>query len=256
MFRLPIATLVLFSMSAQSTVCNPAHDAARAGDVAALEAALGSGVAIEETDFVLGTPLHVAVSGGALDIVAVLAEAGADLEAASEVNGARPVHLAADLSDTEMLDLLLALGANPNARDAEGRTPLHRAAILGDQESVAVLIDNGANLEAVDERYGATPLSIAALSGKIGSVQALVEAGANLEARDNAGRTVLREAATITSWSEVGGPVLIDYLVSAGADVNAHEDNGRSILGWAKFRAPSDPIYEKIEEVLRRHGAS
>ena len=89
----------------------------------------------------------------------------------------------------------------------------------------------------------------------LSSAQKVAEAGADLEARDDAGRTVLREAATMVSWSEVGGSDLIDFLVSAGADVNAREDNGRTILGWAEFRATVDPIYSKIADALRAHDA-
>ena len=184
-----------------------------------------------------------------------MAEAGADLDAKSELNGERALHLAVNLSDTSTLELLLELGANPNLPDNEGRSPLHSAAFLGDAKSISILLEHGAELEARDERYGATPLSLAALTGKLAAAQALAEAGADLEARDDAGRTVLREAATMVSWSEVGGSDLIDFLVSAGADVNAREDNGRTILGWAEFRATVDPIYSKIADALRAHDA-
>ena len=56
-------------------------------------------------------------------MVAVLLAAGADLEARAE-GGATPLHEAARFSETPaVVAALLDAGADPAARDAEGRTP-------------------------------------------------------------------------------------------------------------------------------------
>jgi hypothetical protein len=52
---------------------------------------------------------------------------------------------------------LLALGANPKARDRNGNTPLHTAAVAGACAKVQQLVDAGADLEAYN-RYGRTAL--------------------------------------------------------------------------------------------------
>ena len=88
------------------------------------------------------------------DMLAYLLEHGAD----DDVNvgsewyglGLSALHLAASHS-LEKCELLLAHGADVNARSASGKTPLH----LADQEStVALLLAHGADPKAVDEGGG------------------------------------------------------------------------------------------------------
>src|SRR6185437_4305437 len=65
------------------------------------------------------------------------------------------------LEEGKIANLLLANGAELEARDVEGATPLIRAAEFGNSDVVKVLLDHGADIEARDNN-GQTPLIAAA----------------------------------------------------------------------------------------------
>jgi ankyrin repeat protein len=94
------------------------------------------------------TALHYAAFFDGPDAVRILAEHGADLEAASTneefAPGAHPLHsaIAAKRADTAVA--LLEAGADPNARQHGGVTPLMEAEQLGDLELAETLIRFGA----------------------------------------------------------------------------------------------------------------
>ncbi len=57
---------------------------------------------------------------------------------------ADPLHLAAWLGVTELVQVLISTGADPNSRDAHGETALHEASVEGHTETARVLINAGA----------------------------------------------------------------------------------------------------------------
>jgi len=75
--------------------------------------------------------------------------------------GFTPLHYAAWNGHKEVAELLIAKGADVNAKVAIwGRTPLHFAAWNGHKEVAELLIENGAEVNAKDN-YGRTPLDLA-----------------------------------------------------------------------------------------------
>ncbi len=77
----------------------------------------------------------------------------------------------------EVVEALLAAGADPEDRGADGVTALHRAASSGRAATARLLIKAGANLAARDE-FGFTPLSMARAGGNAEMIKLLLDSGA------------------------------------------------------------------------------
>lgn len=111
------------------------------------------------------TALHLAAFFAKPEAARVLLEAGAPVDAvARNETRVQPLHSPAAGRQTEIGRLLLAAGADVNARQAGGFTPLHAAAQNGDPEMVELFLSAGADTAATtDDRR--TSADIAEASG-------------------------------------------------------------------------------------------
>jgi uncharacterized protein len=83
---------------------------------------------------------------GTADAARALIDAGADVSARSENSfWVLPLHSAASGGHAEIVEILLAAGAEPDPRQRHGWTPLHAAAQNGDLRSVDALLAAGAD---------------------------------------------------------------------------------------------------------------
>ncbi|KAJ8290299.1 hypothetical protein GJAV_G00011090 [Gymnothorax javanicus] len=69
--------------------------------------------------------LHLVSIQGFLSMVERLIDLGADINAQEQCNGRSPLHLAVDLQNLELVQLLVAKGANVNSLSYGGYTPYH-----------------------------------------------------------------------------------------------------------------------------------
>ena len=91
----------------------------------------------------------------------------------------------------KMVELLIANGADVNAKNEDGITPLHLAAY---GENVQLLIDNGATVD-VKSDLGETPLYLmASEEDGFESMVVLLENGANPNIANDSGETALQAA--------------------------------------------------------------
>ena len=160
---------------------------------------------------------------------------------------ARPLHLAAGSNATVAAALLLALGADADARDSEGWRPLHWAAYEDDGGGAvaSLLLAAGAdgNARAGAERQA--PLHWAAEYGKTDVMSALLsDADVLVNPEDESGWTPLHWAV------DAGEEESARLLLSDGrTEANAADDSGLSALDLAvKGRA------EDMAEILRGGG--
>ncbi|KAF4452558.1 ankyrin repeat [Fusarium albosuccineum] len=162
--------------------------------------------------------------------------------------GLYPMRLLDDIHSTiffpfQTFEILLANGADPNARDLDHWTPLHYACQLlrldsatytetgeyyedRDKMRVRTLIRNKAypNAQGLD---GNTPLHCAAMSGRLHLVSLLVSRGGDVKIANYEGRTPLHLAAMGDSAK------MISLLLDLGSDIEAQDQARRTPLHLA-----------------------
>ena len=94
-----------------------------------------------------------------------------------------PLHVACLYRRFEMVRLLIEHGADVNARGKYYDTPLHLASYSGCADTVRLLIKHGAEVNSEDQ-WHCTPLHLASLSGRAEILRLLGEHGACINARD------------------------------------------------------------------------
>ncbi|KAE8996754.1 hypothetical protein PR003_g19669 [Phytophthora rubi] len=112
------------------------------------------------------TPFHSAASRNDVLAVRKFLRKKTDVDCLGELgyvglNRRTPLHWAAVSGALEVVDLLLEAGADPNFQDAQGRSPLHWAARLNKADVARSLIQAGADPRLVDLDF-MTPLMCAA----------------------------------------------------------------------------------------------
>jgi ankyrin repeat protein len=102
-----------------------------------------------------------------------------------------PLHLAAIMGHKEIVELLIAAGADVNAKTDFGFTPLNYAVVDGRKVIVELLIAKGADVNAKDDVYGRTPLHRAAYKGYKELAELFLAKGADVNAKNAGGDTPL-----------------------------------------------------------------
>ena len=148
------------------------------------------------------------------------------------------LHYAAKGNSAEVVKVLIAKGADVNAKNEYGETPLHWAAEANAAEIAKMLIAKGAEVNAKSKR-GSTPLHFAASENAAEVAKVLIAKGAEVNARINSGSTPLHFAA----WENAAEVVKV--LIAKGAEVNAKKNNGETPLDVAKRRGTT-----KVAELL------
>jgi ankyrin repeat protein len=235
----------------------PLMYAARQGALDAARTIADAGADLNQTDPDSTTALVIAIINGHFDVAALLAEKGADpniadvagmaalyatvdMNTLGEVYGRPDRQPASSVTALDLMQVLLAHGADPNAQLkspamqrahtpgeftlGEGTTPIMRAARNGDAAAMRLLLAHGAD-PALPQRNHTTSLMMAAGLGR----------GLGVFAKDYATESELLEA--------------VKVLVDHGVDVNAFNDSGQTALHFAAQAS------DAIVKLLADHGA-
>ncbi len=202
-------------------------------DAATLERLIKQGADPNGRNDAGATPLMWAAFD--LEKTRVLLAHGADVNARS--GDARTALMVASgrPGGAPIVKLLLAHGANPNPTsnpEAES-SPLLEAAIAGDAESMQALLDRGASAQIV----GGSALPVAAAAGCRKCVDLLV--ARNLDAR--------QYTIALSGLAALNDPALVRLAIEHGANVNAADPTGRTPLMYA---AVSDMLPVELARIL------
>ncbi|GLB45326.1 hypothetical protein LshimejAT787_2100860 [Lyophyllum shimeji] len=191
------------------------------------------------------TPLYRAADNGHGEVVQVLLEHGADINA-KDIDGKTALHgAAAAWSSLAVVRLLLEKGAIVDAKCARGTTPLYEAAQQRDgrgRDVIVLLLEHGADVNAKCIG-GETALHAAAARSSLEVVRVLLEKGAIVDAKCARGTTPLYEAAERDQDRDV-----IALLLKHGADVNAKCIGGETALHAAAYRSSLDVVRLLLEK--------
>lgn len=238
-------------------------DAAKSGDMAAVDAALAAGASPDAAIERGATALMMAAAYNRPEVVKKLIAAGADVERSHpNRNDATALMFASSAADANMVRLLLKHGAKVDTRDKKGDPAINWAVYSGRPAIVQVLLDANADTsltghgnamqialrrgnegtlavliakeQAPERDSGEIALEAAVLADDAVAVKALAE-HVNVEAaQDWAGRPVLHAAARANAAKA------LQALLDAGAEVDGRDAVGQTALMVAARQKSSE----------------
>jgi ankyrin repeat protein len=158
------------------------------------------------------SPLDEAAWGGSVAKTAALLDGGAKIDAPNTKTGATPLNEAAFKGHVDVMEFLLARGANARIRDHAGLMPVENAVRQHHAEAARILLTHGKDRDLTNRL-----LEEAVRRGQADTVEMLLGEGAAIDARSSSGSTALYDAVLKQNGA------IVSLLVNRGADVDARE---------------------------------
>jgi hypothetical protein len=194
------------------------------------------------------TGLHAAAAKDDTAVIQTLVKGGAAIDA-RDGHARTPLHVAVFLGRQDAARLLLRLGADANALDAQKYDIVTIASVADDVAMLKLALGGGGGANNITSPYAGTALIAAAHLGHDEVVGILIAAKAPLDHVNNLGWTALIESIVL---GDGGKPhvATLEALVKSGANVNLADRSGNSPLNLAKSRG-----YAEMVAILERAGA-
>ena len=165
-----------------------------------------------------------------LEACRVLVEAGANVNARGD-DGDTALHQSARLGDCSLIAYLVSVGAD--LETPGGTSPLHAAAMRGHGQACELLLRLGARPNATCGD-GNTALHLAALYGRTGAVDAILRGGGDATLKNNNGFLAIHYAVGAAPVDTC------EMLLHAGSPVNAPDANGDAPVVIAALKGRAD----------------
>jgi ankyrin repeat protein len=185
--------------------------------------------------------LHEACMRGFADLVQPLLAAGADLSARDRF-GQTPLDIALDYKNASTVATLLRLGQKLKDSQHIAEEAMESATLRGQTEIARILLENGLEVNRAPAN-GSSYLNDAALKGQTKMVQLLLDHGASVMAQNQSGGTPLHDAAL------GGNPEVVALLLDHGAGIDERE---RESGATALMMAASMGRLEVVKVLLKR----
>lgn len=198
------------------------HYASQKGHARVIQLLLFFGAKPDVLDKDKFSPLYYAIKKAQPAAVKVLLQGGAKLTKLNMSSKDKALNYAARYANAEVIELLLAIGANPNDKGEKGRTPIFDAVYKGNIEAIKILLKYGAKLK-VRDKVKDSPLDAAISSKNLDLINFLLEKGADPNGFGKGFRPPL-----ITAIDE-NNIASVDALLKAGADPNKFYDKKRGM---------------------------
>lgn len=193
------------------------------------------------------SPLHLAVISRAFDVVELLLRMGADREARCRMNYTA-LHYGCSVGTRDIVEFLLRYGARLEAITRENERPLHIAVKRGACDIVKVLLSSGANPDARN-KYEDRALCLASSLGDIEIVKALLDVGSPLRSKfSNSPKS--REDSPLCVAARHGHLEICSLLIARGASVRQKDE-----LQWQPLRYAAYYGHPEVVQFLLSKGA-
>ena len=120
----------------------------------------------------------------------------------SSISNETPIHLACYGNHVEIVQLLAEAGANVNIPNNYQQTPLRTASVKGFNSIISILKHHGADVNSVD-KWNITPLFMAVRGGHVETVELLLSLGADKTIANLYGKTPIDEATSPDKYSQL-----------------------------------------------------
>jgi ankyrin repeat protein len=211
--------------------------------------------------------IHDAALRGDLAKVKALLKDHPEIVSSKDDNGVTPLHRAAEYGHKDMVELLLANGADVNAQSRNGWTPLNGAMLRGNQEVAELLRKHGGIFGETENDSSARPFARgsihdAARKSDLQKVKTMLKENPELvSSKDKESRTPLYYAV------EMGNKDVAELLLANNADANAkapktvksHDISIGTLTfiysDWTPLHLAVEKRYKEIAELLLAKGA-
>ncbi|MEI9805889.1 MAG: ankyrin repeat domain-containing protein [Pseudolabrys sp.] len=204
-------------------------------------------IAPNAADLAAYSGLHAAAAQGDTAAIERLAKAGGI--DARDSHGRTPLHVAVFVRQKDAARLLMKLGADPNALEAQKYDIVTIASVADDVPMLKIALAGGGSAKNITSIYDGTALIAAAHLGHDEVVRTLIAAKAPLDHVNNLGWTALIESIVLGDGGKRHTATL-EALVKAGANVNIGDRSGNTPLMLARSRN-----YAAMVKIIEQAGA-
>lgn len=222
------------------------HIAAKYGHPEIVKFYLNLGICVDSRDNNGYTPLHYvanrAVHSAAVrscyqQVVHILLNMQADLNAVDKKEGYPPLLHAARSSDKDLVELFIQVGANINCCDENQFTVLHHCSVNGYADIVLSLVEGKFNIDLNESTpRGDTPLLLAASCGQKHLVELFIRLKVKTDVCCSKQWTILHHSCA-NGWTD-----LVRFLAEGDININVRTSSGATPLLLAAAYTHEDTV--------------